>query len=251
LIQKISRESFFKRVYDDTEAFMSSIQKNDLYVVKNFFSQNFIDEFFAGLKKFRESTPPSWHPALDGCPDYHRINDEYPKSYVKAKMHSYYFHRWNSLKSIFEPFKELFEVKNFLGGLAKDSFYNSIPSDGVISRILAHQYPKGGGYLNEHADPVNPFSKIQTLIMGTTYGKDYKKGGLFIHEAGREELTMLDSFGEAGDLFVLSPHVPHGVAPVDPNEPLNWESTEGRWMITPMIIRSDYNQDPNTKPKEL
>jgi hypothetical protein len=87
--------------------------------------------------------------------------------------------------------------------------------------------------------------------MATTHGKDYKKGGLFIREAGKNEVTMLDCFGEAGDLFVLSPHVPHGVAPIDPDEPLNWEKTGGRWMITPMIIRSDYNQDPNTKPKEL
>jgi hypothetical protein len=229
---------------------MEAIERNTIFLVKNYYSPEIIRSFFCFLTAFRESISPSWHPCLDGCPDYHRINDEYPKSYIKAKMHSYYFHRWNSSRSIFDPFKEVFEMKNFVGGAPKNSYYDSVPSEGVISRVLSHQYPRGGGYMNEHIDPINPFSKIQTIIAASIYGKDYKKGGLFVRESPDGEIILLDSQVELGDMLVLSPSIRHGVAPVDPDDKFDWEKTDGRWMITPVIIRSDYNQDPTTKPKE-
>lgn len=251
MIHEISREEFLGLVRRDPPAFLASIEKSDIYVVKRFYAPDFLQGFFNFLRSFTRSQPPSWHPCLDGCPDFHRINDEYPQSYVKAKMHSFYFHRWNSHREIFSPFKEVFEIKNLMGGLPKDSFYDSIPSDGVVCRIQAHQYPKGGGYMNEHVDPVNPFSKIQTLIAASVFGKDFKRGGLFVREGENKEKTMLDSHAELGDLMVLSPFLRHGVEPIDPGEQLDWERADGRWMVTPIIFRSDYNQDPATKPKEM
>ncbi len=250
MIQNISPEKFLDLVYRETELFMNSIKDNTVYVVKDFYSKKKIKEFFSLLESFRQTFEPSWHPCLDGCPDYHRINDEYPNSYVRAKMHSYYFHRWNRHRDVFDDFKDVFEIKNYLAGQPKGSFYDTIPSEGVISRIVSHQYPRGGGYLKEHVDPTSSFAKIQTIILASGFGKDYHQGGLYLRKNEKSDPIPIDPHAEIGDLLVLSPDVRHGVAAIDPNEPLDWSKTDGRWMILPIIIRSDYNQDPSTKPKE-
>ena len=36
---------------------------------------------------------------------------------------------------------------------------------------------------------------------------------------------------------------------VDPGRPLDWEADDGRWLILPIIIYSDYVKDPATKPR--
>jgi hypothetical protein len=249
VITKISRSDFLDSVFREKSRFLDSIRKNEVYVVRQFYPRERIVRFREFLRAIREESPPSWHPCLDGCPDYHRINDEYPKSYVRAKPHAYFFHRWNDHKDIFKPFKEIFEIKNFLGGAEKDAYYDALPSDGVISRIVCHQYPRGGGYMAEHKDPVNPFSLIQTIIQASDFGEDYSSGGLYIRDGSGDEALFVDAYTEMGDMVVASTDVWHDVAPVDPGEKLDWEREDGRWIILPVIIRSDYNSEPLTKPQ--
>lgn len=248
-IHTITRKEFSELVYSQKEDFLASIRRFDAYIVRTYYPREKILAFNKFLEKTRQASEPSWHPCLDGCPDYHRINNEYPKSYVRAKMHSYYFHRWNAHRDLFQEFKEVFEIKNLLSGSAKDAHYDSLPSDGVISRVVSHQYPRGGGYLQEHIDPVNPFSLIQTIIQASQHGVDYQQGGLYVRETEDGEPVYLDRFAALGDLIVASPDVRHGVAPIDPDVPLDWSKEDGRRMILPVIIRSDYNMDPETKPR--
>jgi hypothetical protein len=251
MIHKIDRAELLDLVYRRKEEFLESIRRFDAYVVQSYYPANNLLAYKRFLKSIRDKSEASWHPCLDGCPDYHRINDEYPKSYVKAKMHSYYFHRWNQNKDIFEEFKEVFEIKNALTETDKDAYYDNVPSDGVISRVVSHQYPRGGGYLQEHIDPVNPFSLIQTIIQASNHGTDYQQGGLYLRETETAEPIFLDPHTKIGDMIVASPDVRHGVAPIDPDMPLDWSKDDGRWMILPVVIQSDYNMDPHTKPKGL
>lgn len=248
-IHTITRKQFSELVYFQKEDFLASIRRFDAYIVRSYYPREKVLAFNDFLKKTSRASEPSWHPCLDGCPDYHRINDEYPKSYVRAKMHSYYFHRWNSNRDLFLEFKEIFEIKNLLSGSDKDAHYDNIPSDGVISRVVSHQYPRGGGYLQEHIDPINPFSLIQTIIQSSQHGVDYQQGGLYVRETDDAEPVYLDAYSSLGDMIVASPDVRHGVAPIDPDVPLDWSKEDGRRMILPVIIRSDYNMDPKTKPR--
>jgi hypothetical protein len=184
-------------------------------------------------------------------PDYHRINDEYPCSWVKARMHSYYFHRFNERGHLFDAFKDIFDLKHFLAGEEPDRFLETIPSDEVISRVVSHQYPRGGGYLAEHMDPASRFARLQTIIQASTPGEDFQTGGLYLRTAEGAEAISIDEHSEPGDLMVLSPDVRHGVAPIDPDAELDWSRADGRWMILPIILRSDYDMDPDTKPKAV
>jgi hypothetical protein len=250
-IHVVSKPDFLGLVYDDTDSFIESIENKHAYVVQQFYDREQILDFRAFLERFRNAHEASWHPCLDGVPDYHRINDEYPKSWVKTRMHSYYFHRWNEHRDIFDSFKEIFELKNYLAGEDGNAYYDNIPSDGVVSRVVSHQYPRGGGYLAEHIDPVNPFATIQTIIQASEPGVDFATGGLYMRDGEQAEAVLIDPYTAPGDLMVLSPGVRHGVALVDPDDERDWERSDGRWMILPVVIRSDYNMDPETKPKSV
>jgi hypothetical protein len=250
-IRTVRREEFVASVYGDTKRFLDSIASNDVYIVKEFYPRDLVSGFMDTISAFRAEQEPSWHPCLDGVPDYHRINDEYPGSWVKARMHSFYFHRFNERGSLFDHFRDIFELKNFLAGEEPHAHLDTIPSDEVISRVVSHQYPRGGGYLAEHVDPTSKFAKLQTIIQASTPGKDFETGGLYFRTEDDAEPVWVDPYSEPGDLMVLSPHVRHGVAPVDPELDMDWSDEGGRWMILPIIIRSDYNMDPETKPKAI
>ncbi len=251
MVITLTREQFLERVRCDAEGFLDSIRRFDAYVVKDFAPKEKILRFRQFLQGFSKSSSPSWYSCLDGCPDYHRINDEYPHSYVRAKMHGFYFHRWNANRSLFEEFKEIFEIKNRLAGAPPEAYYDNIPSQGVISRIVAHQYPRGGGYQVEHMDPTSPFALIQTILQASHPGEDFQTGGLYFRKSEGEELTRMDPYTEMGDLMVLSPCIRHGVAPIDPEQPLDWSRVDGRWIILPVIIRSDYTTEAGAKPKQV
>jgi hypothetical protein len=250
MIHAMEKAEFLERLASRPQEFLESIRGFDAYVVKRFYPPERMVEFREFLWGFSQSQPPSWHPCLEGCPDYHRINDEYPHSYVRSRMHGFYFHRWNANRRIFEQFKDLFTIKNRLAGKTKDAYWDTLPSDGVISRITIHQYPKGGGYQVEHMDPTSPFALIQTILQASCPGEDFQTGGLYFrkHEGG--EIHRMDLLTQTGDLIVLSPQIRHGVAPIDPGEKLDWSRPDGRWIILPVIIRSDYTTDPRAKPRE-
>jgi hypothetical protein len=251
-INTVERDEFLAFAHEETEEFMRSIDANEAYVVKSFYPREQVLAFRRFVEDFARASEPSWHPCLDGVPDYHRINDEYEKSWVKARMHSFYFHRFNENSAIFDQFKEIFALKNQLAGEGPDAYYDTVPSDGVISRVVSHQYPRGGGYLAEHIDPTSRFALIQTIIQASEVGSDFDEGGLYFRETEESDAVLVDPHSEIGDLLVLSPAVRHGVAPIDPDLPeVDWNLDRGRWMILPVVIRSDYNMDPETKPKSV
>ena len=251
MIHKTTRAEFLAYAYDSTKEFMASIAAHDVYIVKHFYERRHVDDFKAFATKFETAHPASWHPCLDGVPDYHRINDEYEGSWVKAKMHGFYIHAFNENRHLLDGFRDILELKNHLRGARRDADYASLPSSGVISRLVSQHYPVGGGYLAEHIDPHSAFALIQTIVQASTPGIDYQSGGLFMRESDGAQAVFLDQYTDVGDLFVLTPDVRHGVAPIDPDKMIDWSLDAGRWMILPIVIRSDYNMDRSLKPKQV
>ena len=249
-IERISRQEFLDRAFGETDAFMASIEAGAAYVVDSFYPRERVLAFRERAQRWAAAEEPSWHPCLDGVPDYHRIVDDYPGAWVKSRMHAFYLHRFNGNAELFDEFRDIFRLKNHLAGRPEDSYLETIPSDGVISRIVSNQYPRGGGYLAEHRDPTSEFARLQTIIQGSDPGEDFEQGGLYAHDDATGERLDIEPHSRMGDLMVLSPNVRHGVAPVDPGAELDWSRGDGRWMILPVIIRSDYDTDPENKPKQ-
>ncbi len=251
-INYFSKSEFLDFAYNNTKELFSLIERPEAIIVKQMFPKDKILEirnkaFENGLQE-----EPSWHPLLDDCPDYHRLHDNYPQAYVKQKFHGFYKHNWKNDNSIlFEEFKEIFQLKNYLGGFENDSFLTNKPSDGVIPRINIHHYPKGGGYQSEHIDPSGDFAKIQTLILASQFGEDYQTGGLYARTELNSSKNYFDPHGEIGDMVVISPAIPHGVDYIDNEEEYSWKTNDGRWLILPLFLYSDYEHKDNIKPKQL
>jgi hypothetical protein len=251
-LNQITKPEFVELVYSRTAEFMERINAPQAFVVKGFYDARTILEFRNVAYQTGLSSEPSWHPLHDGCPDYHRLHDNYPKAHVKQKMHAFYYHGWYSQnKAKFDFFAEIFAMKNFLAGYPENEFLPNIPSDGFVARVNIHHYPKGGGYQTEHIDPVGKHAQIQTLICASEFGKDYQKGGVYGRATPGGERTYLDPFMKPGDLLVMSPGIQHGVDYVDPELPYEWRSNDGRWMVLPLIVGSDYPNPEVTKPVEV
>ena len=248
----VSRDEFLNLAYRQERALFEIVDAFDVIIVKQMYDPREVRALRDRAFEWGRATESSWHPCLDGCPDYHRLHDNYPQAHVKSRMHAFYRHGFYEHNAeLMKFFGEVFAVKCHLAGVARDSFIENKPSEGPIARVNIHHYPIGGGYQAEHIDPVSPFARIQTLVMASQIGVDYTAGGLYARPAPDAEPCRVDPHTTIGDMVVLSPGVQHGVAAVDPDTPYAWDENRGRWMILPIIIHSDYPRPENVKPQEI
>jgi hypothetical protein len=231
----------------DGESFIANLEST-VYIVRGYVGGDLVDEIKDFCTNFAKKNEDSWHPCVDGIPDYHRIHNNYPKAYVKSIQHAYYYHAWNQNKKIFKLFKSLFDLKVALSqeDIDVEDYFKNIPSQGPIARVVVHQYPRGGGGQEEHVDPTSSFARVQTIIQASSRG-DYKEGGFYVRS---EEFGVIniDPLTQKGDLILASPKIRHGVAPIDSEELLDWGDPLGRWIIMPIIINSDLVDGVDTKP---
>ncbi len=248
-IIKISEKELFQKVEIDRKGFLTSIDKPDVYIVKEMFPKELIKDLRKSTFKWGLNTEPRWMPLFDNCKNYHRLHDNYPKAFVKQKFHGFYYHGWLNDNLIFDTFMKIFHLKSMLGGYATDDFLKNKPSDGVVARVVVHHYPKGGGYQSEHVDPHHKHSMVQTLIVASNYGIDFKKGGVYIRP--KKNRIFLDKYTKAGDMIIMSTRYPHGVEKIDSQYNYSWEINSGRWIIMPILLFSDYKKFKAVKPKQL
>lgn len=251
-INIITKTEFYDLALNHTRLFLDKINAPEVFIIKECISPQLCAKLRDDSFQWALSENPSWHKFDNDCPDYHRLHDNYPNAHVKQKFHGFYRHNYFSKnKELFESFKELFVLKNKLAGFADEEFFHNKPSDGILPRINVHHYPKGGGYQAEHIDPNGPFAQIQLLIVASSFGKDFLTGGVFAREAVGGEKFYLDEFTGIGDMIVMSPGIPHGVDPIDKEEPYSPDTNNGRWIILPLFLHSDYPSELNVKPKQL
>ena len=248
----LRKDEFRRLVYERSEAFLDRIHEPSAFIVREFYDSSDILSLRGRIFETGRLTEPSWHPLHDDCPDYHRLHDNYPQAYVRAKMHAFYYHGWYAANAdLFAYFGEIFAIKSFLAGCPKETFITNIPSTGPVARINFHNYPRGGGYLAEHIDPVFKLASIQTLVQASSCRKDFSVGGLYARASDGAEKSYLDPLTSPGDLVVISPGIPHGVDAIDPKEDYRWREDSGKWTILPVIVNSDYPNPSHVKPREL
>jgi hypothetical protein len=248
----LERGEFLETVRKDPQAFLARIHAPEVFIVQQFYPSTLVLELRRRFFELGLQSDPNWHPLLDDCPDYHRLHDNYSKAYVKAKMHAFYSHGWyGHNRELFDQFREVFELKCLLGGLQEDDYLHAKPSEGVVARVNFQNYPVGGGYIAEHVDPNSRFALIQTLVQASVPGIDFQRGGLFAREKLDGEKLYVDPLTAPGDLMVLSPAIPHGVDPIDPDREYNWQENAGKWTILPILVASDYPNPSYKKPQQL
>lgn len=219
------------------------IKSEKIIVVSTYFSEELMKILEDGIISLGK-LPQTWMPLDDNCVDYHRINDEYPGSFVRAKTHSFMFHFYNNMnQELLNKTKFLWYKKLEWRGVSPwdaDRYLAALPSDGYVPRIVSHLYPSGGGYLSRHSDPVNEKNILQTLVVGSNRGKDFRTGGLLIHSNSSGKSICVDDYIGRGDLLMFDQSHDHEVSPIDDAVPLDWNSLSGRLSHIFLFTRSDY-----------
>ena len=131
-------------------------------------------------------------------------------------------------------FRRLIVFRNNLYSLAPNFTVNGT-EDGMWSASRINHYPKGGGFMAAHTDVGTAnLSKnlgmeqyVQLILVMSIKGKDFMEGGAYIVEEDGTRNFYEDDF-QLGDVVIYDGRVVHGVEEIDPMEPLDLNSFDGR-----------------------
>lgn len=206
------------------------IQSGATYVIKSGIPRENLSRIREYLVQIGRGSLPNYHRIEKGCPNFHRINRWDERAYVKGCFHQFVFFPWNQdAFTLFELFKPVFQLKNLLSDLPADRFLDIEPEDGCTSRLAFQFYPRGGGALNRHMDPVDRHQLTVPVMLMSEKGKDFHQGGLYIETTDKKRI-LFDDIGNYGDIVFFNAQIIHGVDPIDPDDELNWSTFQGRWM---------------------
>lgn len=211
------------------------------YILRGVVDANALPKIIEYLKTIGRHSLPAYEPLVEGARDFHRIVRADPRSYVSSVMHQFSFHPWNqNVFDLFTLMRPIFELKNLVGGFGRDQFLGNTPRDPFIARIAFLHYPRGGGMMATHADPVGGHQLAVPVLQLSHRGHGYQTGGAFVVGADGERIDI-EGRMRPGDVFLMNGEVMHGVAPIDAHVPLDWLSFEGRWVMLAAVIRTAAN----------
>ena len=155
--------------------------------------------------------------------------------HVQRIAHFYRFsYSDKKIPEIFNLFEPLNLLRNQIAELDENySYYDEV--DGFVSQPAVLHYPTGGGYMQEHVDPLDP-QKVEMVLSGSQRGIDFVDGGLEIFLD--DEWIDVESHITKGDIVLFRPDVPHRVKPINAKSKLDWSKRQGRWTIFSPIAHS-------------
>lgn len=218
------------------EQLLDWIEQKRVVVLKNVFDRKPMDAIRESCVRFAREND-QMNPAIEeGVPNFYRIDNNPPKSAVKRICRSFALFYWNDTDFGGErPYLQaLAGVRNRLAGL-HDGFAFERVEGGQLSIPSIVQYPVGGGYLQTHEDPPSTQRAVVTAIL-SQIPDHYESGGLYVDDPKTGERVLLDSQLEVGDVYLINPAITHGVAPVDPDKQLEFDSGDGRWMMFSALV---------------
>jgi hypothetical protein len=129
-------------------------------------------------------------------------------------------------------FIRLAQFRNLLYKLPLD-FAVRGTDDGYWTCARIQQYPRGGGFMVPHRDMYSQVATaeaglgyFQLLLLLTEKGTDFHEGGAYV-DIGDDRLFYEDVC-RSGDVVVYDGRTMHGVADIDPMEPLDLTRLSGR-----------------------
>ena len=232
------------------EQILQSIESGVPVIIRELFSSEEVTHLRKNCNEWTRNEKPN-HPKdrSFGCRNYHSVYNNNPKSNAKSILHAHVYFPWNEESETVLPyFKRLIKLRNILTGLPEDYALED-EVDGRISVPSVQQYPRGGGYMQEHCDP-DVGQKVIVNLTLSKFSEDFQVGGTFFRDKQGEKIYV-DPLVNPGDALVFPPKIEHGVDPIDPNAELNWSDDDGRWMCMAALlsIKSLNGQDDSAAGK--
>ena len=231
-MKKIITVENIDQVFSDQsslDSLKSSILNDDIVIVRDVISQKLIQEIKSYLTQVGKSSFPNYERIKFGAKDFHRINNNDPRAYVKGAFHQFVFYPWNqNYFDLFNQFSKAYQLKNILSGIEPDAFMFPTKEDDFTARIAFQFYPKGIGYLNNHADPVDQHQIAVPILVMSEKGLDFNEGGAYVKY--EDEKVFIEDHTEIGDVVFFKASLEHGVDKVDVQSDAAWLDFKGRWM---------------------
>lgn len=147
----------------------------------------------------------------------------------------------DDLYGLREHFVRLAQFRNALFNLPTDFAVHGT-ADGYWTCARIQQYPRGGGFMVPHRDMYSQVATadaglgyFQPLLLLTEKGVDFHEGGAYV-DIGDERLFYEDAC-HSGDVVVYDGRSMHGVADIDPLEPLDLAHFTGRAVAMATMFR--------------
>ena len=228
--------------------YKSFINEGNIIIIKNYINNAIVQEIKKYLTRVGRSSIPNYCKIEKGAPNFHRINNNDDRAYVKGCFHQFVFFPWN--QDYFDLFKLLepaYRFKNLLSDLDKDYSLVENSIDDCCARIAIQHYPSGKGHLNRHQDPVDYHQLVVPILIMSKKGVDYETGGLFVESDNKK--VYLDDLCEVGDVVYFKADCIHGVDMIDKEtKNTQWLDFKGRWMGLLAVNKfHDNNEIGNSK----
>ena len=173
---------------------------------------------------------------VENTDSFHRIDNNPPKSECKHIFHMFDFNMDNrkeifGLTDVLRSYAQKMRfLQNRLAGTNSD--FTAKSNDNLRMHLQLIQYPKGGGYFNEHQHPFEP-QRLGLITGVSQMGKEFNQGSTWFRLKNGTEVSIEDEHC-AGDIALFRYDLPHGVTAIDPDNELNWDDPNGRWtMVLP------------------
>jgi hypothetical protein len=213
------------------ESIRENIAAGDIYIARRQIDPSLLQEVRVWLEGVGRGSMPNYVPIEAGAPNFHRMNRNDSRAYVPGCFHQFVFFPWNQDPfDLFTVCTPVYHMKNRLSGLPAGSYLGMQPENGCTARLAFQVYPRGGGFLQRHCDPVDYHQLTVPILQMSRKGADFESGGLFVQMQDGRDL-VIDDVAEPGDVIYFNAACPHGVAPIDPGAPLRWTTFAGRWML--------------------
>lgn len=190
-----------------------------------------VDEALALRRAAREwagARPP--HPTGQSASvaglSFHRFDEPSEASHIQHRFHQIGWCAdthgddalWAQACSMMQP---LLDFENRLAG-------TSTSLDDPMNRLKLMNHPRGGGFLHKHSHPLERLGVAYFLSLSQP-GIDYAQGDT-VFEIGGRDLPACEHFA-AGNALFFRYDLPHGVTPIDPEQPCDW-SEQGLWIAS-------------------
>lgn len=226
------------------------LEKGKIIIIKKVIKKKKIIEIINYLSNLGKNNFSTFHAIKIGCPNHYRINFNDERSYIKGLFHQFNFFKWNQDHlDLFSIFENVFIFKNKINNLSDFKYFKPKSDKDCTIRLSFQFYPKGGGYLDAHSDPVDIHQKYLMIMQLSKKKKDFKKGGLYVKKEKKK--ICIDNLTELGDIVIFKASMPHGVDFIDPQlGRSNINKFKGRWMALFATNKLIYNNKIKNSKKE-
>ena len=214
-LNNIKTKSHFEKIY-------FKVMSNNIVIIKNCISENFLNNFKKKLILYRKKIKSSNKDRLNSKKSFVRRDLEPINSSTSHTFDSYCISTFDKKNDyLFSITFEIFDLmKNIHNKLTKKNwdFGKDSLTKGYRPQII--HYPSGGGHFDYHKHPLYP-QEIGLILNISSPGLDYNSGST-VFKFNSKEIDVYDSHLQ-GSIVLFRYDLLHKVTEVDPGSKIDFK----------------------------